>query len=129
MRRSRPRPAAALTVLPQTPAARHAAIAHPPGTQARDRAHHYADRRPTTTTVVDDCDATVSVTGDRADGQWAPRRTCAPHGTATSAGHGFGENRVIGPSTRPPETVRPHPRRPTGPRRAPGPARRPRTHR
>ncbi|MEV6616984.1 alpha-amylase [Streptomyces sp. NPDC051051] len=95
--------AAALAVLLTSPAASHAAIADPPGTPAPDCAHHHADRR--YTTVVNDCDTTVSVTVDYADGQWAPCRTLAPRDIATFAGYGFGENRVIGLSTCLPETV------------------------
>ncbi|MCF4136856.1 alpha-amylase [Streptomyces sp. Tue 6430] len=95
--------AAALTVLLTSPAASRAAIADPPGTPAPDCAHHYADRRHTT--VVNDCDTTVSVTVDYADGQWAPCRTLAPHDVATFAGYGFGENRVTGLRTCLPGTV------------------------
>ncbi|MFJ9720672.1 alpha-amylase [Streptomyces sp. NPDC101213] len=95
--------AAALTVLLASPAVSRAAIADPPGTPAPDCVHHYADRRHTT--VVNDCDTTVSVTVDHADGQWAPCRTLAPHDVATFAGYGFGENRVTGLRTCLPGTV------------------------
>ncbi|MET9506576.1 alpha-amylase [Streptomyces sp. NPDC006622] len=95
--------AATLTALLTSPVASHAADAAPPGTSAPDCVHHYADRR--YTTVVNDCDTTVSVTVEYADGRWAPCRTLAPRDMATFAGYGFGGNDVLGLGSCLPGTV------------------------
>ncbi|MFI6039505.1 alpha-amylase [Streptomyces sp. NPDC051315] len=65
--------------------------------------HHYSDWR--YTTVVNDCDTTVSVTVDYTNGQPAPCRTVAPGGLATFAGYGFDGNHVVGLSACVPATA------------------------
>ncbi|MGX1274156.1 alpha-amylase [Streptomyces phaeoluteigriseus] len=89
--------AATLAALLTSPVASLAADDVAAGTAAPDCAHHYADRR--YTTVVNDCDTSVSVTVEYSDGRWAPCRTLAPRDVATFAGYGFDGTRVVGLST------------------------------
>ncbi|MFF8974746.1 alpha-amylase [Streptomyces sp. NPDC014995] len=77
--------------------------ADPPPKPAPECVHHYSDWR--YTTVVNDCDTTVSVTVEYANGRPAPCRTLAPGDAATFAGYGFDQNHVVGLRTCVPGTT------------------------